>query len=209
MIVASTAAAQVIAWGLNHPRGIAFGPEVALYVAEAGTGGSLPCVFGPEGQQFYGRTGSITRINLRRGTQERVATERPSIAGPDGFGALGPRDISFNGRGEARIPTGLGADPGTREPLCGEAGMTLARMVKMPASGGIQWLEDLGACASANNPPGEEEGSNHTAFWRCLASGSWPTRVQTHCPRSKPMARSRRLGSFQTASRRFRLRRSA
>src|SRR5213593_4593031 len=70
--------------GLHNPRGIAFGPEAALYVAEAGCGGgtsncqmSAPlssCVQllfdGALVTQCLGLTGSISR--LWNGVQERI-----------------------------------------------------------------------------------------------------------------------------------------
>jgi len=34
----------VVADGLDNPRGIGFGPDGALYVAESGSGGSGPCI---------------------------------------------------------------------------------------------------------------------------------------------------------------------
>ena len=40
---------KVVAEGLDNPRGIGFGPDGALYVAESGSGGAGPCVEGPEG----------------------------------------------------------------------------------------------------------------------------------------------------------------
>ena len=66
---------ETIAAGLDNPRGLAFGPEGALYVAEAGPG---PYTAGPEGTVCYGPTGAITRIDLRRNVRERVATGLPS-----------------------------------------------------------------------------------------------------------------------------------
>ena len=62
-------AVTVIMSGLDNPRGLAFGPEGALYVAEAGRGGDGPCVNAPAGLRCYGPTGAITR--LWRGVQEQ------------------------------------------------------------------------------------------------------------------------------------------
>jgi glucose/arabinose dehydrogenase len=54
----------VIASGLDNPRGLAFGPEGALYVVEAGRGGDGPGtpfeLFG-DGSCF-GLTGAVTCI---------------------------------------------------------------------------------------------------------------------------------------------------
>src|SRR4051812_35769628 len=80
--VASGATVTLVASGLNNPRGIAFGPEGGLYVAEAGTGGATPCGVGPDGQAvLFGLTGSVTRIDLKSGAQERIVTGLPSKAG--------------------------------------------------------------------------------------------------------------------------------
>src|SRR3954464_8199099 len=61
----------VVARGLDNPRGIAFGPEGALYVAEAGGGGSGPCTpFELGGEPVcFGPTGAVTRVS--HGRQER------------------------------------------------------------------------------------------------------------------------------------------
>jgi hypothetical protein len=50
---------EVIATGLDNPRGLDFGPDGALYVAEAGRGGDGPCIAGPEGGRYA--TGLLER----------------------------------------------------------------------------------------------------------------------------------------------------
>ena len=75
----------VIASGLDNPRGLAFGPDGALYVAEAGRGGtSTLCDVGGNGQpRCYGPTGAITRIT-GIGVHDRIVTGLPSLAGANG-----------------------------------------------------------------------------------------------------------------------------
>src|SRR5437867_1227171 len=101
----SNAALTCVMDGLHNPRGITFGPEGALYVAEAGCGGgtsdcqvSVPlssCVQlvfdGTPVTQCLGLTGSISR--LWNGIQERVATGLPSVAARNGSNATGPSDV--------------------------------------------------------------------------------------------------------------------
>ena len=67
--------AQVVASGLNNPRGLTFSPNGGLYVAEAGTGGSGPCFAGPEGPACFGHSGCVTRID--GSGQRRVLTGVP------------------------------------------------------------------------------------------------------------------------------------
>jgi hypothetical protein len=72
-----TAAAQpfeVIASGLDNPHGLAFGPEGALDVVEAGRGSDGPCTpFEPFGDgSCFGLIGAVTCIS--GGKQEHVVT---------------------------------------------------------------------------------------------------------------------------------------
>ena len=64
---------QVVMSGLDNLRGLAWGPEGALYVAEVRRGG-------PEGLKLAGFTGSVSR--LWHGDQTRVITETAVVGRP-------------------------------------------------------------------------------------------------------------------------------
>src|ERR687897_2375103 len=59
--VLSPSDADTVMRGLNNPRGLAFGPNGALFVAEAGRGGSGPC-FQSMQLVCYGPSGAIGRL---------------------------------------------------------------------------------------------------------------------------------------------------
>jgi hypothetical protein len=147
----------VVMSGLDNPRGLAFGPEGALYVAEAGRGGPGPCILlRPMPTPFcYGPSGAVTR--LWRGEQERVATGLPSYAGPTGE-ATGPHDISFLGRGGAYVTIGLGIEGQPRSAFA--VGDQFGWLAHVPASGGWRRVDDIAAYEYANNPGGGPLDSN-------------------------------------------------
>lgn len=168
--VAQTSVSVVMS-GLDSPRGLAFGPEGALYVAEAGRGAGVVanpaidprCFTGPQGGLMcYGATGAVSRS--WRGAQEQVATGLPSTAMPTGNRGTGPTDIAFLGHGHAYVTIGLENNPRRRAevPQIPElAG--LASLVHVTASGVWRFVADVGAYEAANNPDGRltDDGSPH------------------------------------------------
>jgi hypothetical protein len=146
----------VVMSGLDNPRGLALGPEGGLYVAEAGRGGSGPCPVLRGAAQCFGPSGAITR--LWRGRQERVAEGFPSQVSPAGD-ALGPNDISFQGRGGAYVTVGLGADPAART-LFGDEGSLFGNLFHLSASGQWRIDADISAYEAAVNPGGLPIDSN-------------------------------------------------
>jgi hypothetical protein len=141
----------VVMSGLDHPRGMAIGPEGGLYVAEAGRGGSGPCqiVLPNEPPRCFGLTGAISR--LWKGVQERVVTGLPSQANAPG--ATGPHDISFIGRGGAYVSIGSGGNPLLRAGW-GPGGELFGTVVHMPTSGRWRVVADIGAFEATDNPDG-------------------------------------------------------
>jgi sugar lactone lactonase YvrE len=154
----------VVADGLDNPRGIGFGPDGALYVAESGSGGSGPCVAGgPEGgETCFGRSGAVTRITKR--SQHRVLTGLPSLAEPGGVAATGPVDLGFSGRAGYLLIGNFGG-PAERAQF-GPGARRLGKLLKVDLRG-IRAVADFPRFEAANDPdesagavPGGEPGIN-------------------------------------------------
>jgi hypothetical protein len=104
--------------GLNSPRGIKFGPDGALYVAEAGVGGtfmSTTCTQVPQAGPYTGSdTGSrISRID-REGRRTTVVTHLPSSTTSPATGAdvMGVADVEFIGNTLYGLLSGAGCSHG-------------------------------------------------------------------------------------------------
>jgi hypothetical protein len=152
---------QVVASGLDNPRGLAFGPDGALYVVEAGRGGSstlcLPNNETPGGpDRCYGPSGAVTRI--ANGRQERVVSGLPSLAPPGGTGATGPQDIDF-GLGAAWVTIGFGGAPAQRAPFVA-AGVNLGWLARISLTGEVTYIVDFAAAEGSSNPDGGAIDSN-------------------------------------------------
>jgi hypothetical protein len=143
--------ATVVMCGLDNPRGLAFGAEGSLYVAEAGRGGfglsDAQCFTGAAGgSRCYGPTGAISR--LWNGVQERVATGLPSHASVQGVQAIGPADIAIVGI--PYVTMGLQQPPAVREQYPFLAGF--ARLIQVLPTGGWRSIADLGAHEAEHDP---------------------------------------------------------
>ena len=99
--VYAQASSNVHVWvtGLNGPRGLRFGPDGNVYVAEAGTGGSTSTagtctqVIPPVGPYLGGNTSRVSKID-KNGNRTDVVTGLPSTV--DALGDLsGAADVIF------------------------------------------------------------------------------------------------------------------
>jgi hypothetical protein len=162
LLLAAPAAAgswtsTVIATGLDNPRGLAFGPDGALYVAEAGRyvpGGPSTLIRGVE--NVYSDTGAITRVH--GGTQTRFLSGLPSLADASGE-ASGPTDLAFDAMGRGYVVVGLGTNPSVRTTDLAPFGQNLGLVYRFDAMGTTA-VGDISAYELAFNPVGGALDSN-------------------------------------------------
>lgn len=150
---------ETVMAGLLNPRGLTFGPDGALYVAEAGSGGTGPTITtGNDDVLGYGATGAISR--LQNGTQERLVSDLPSFAGPSGEQAHGPQDLTFGADGRLYATMGLGANPAELTNVASENNADLAGKLVVIEGGVAQVFADIPAFEVANDPDGAGPDSN-------------------------------------------------
>lgn len=141
--------AKVVASGLEAPRGLKFGPDGDLYVAEAGTGGTnstsgmCPQVVPPVGPYHGGLTGRISKFD-KHWNQTTVASGFPSTVNaqtPPAF--MGVADVSFVGGTLYALIAGGGCSHGNPTMPAGVA-------VVNTANGNWHYVADISSFLHAN-----------------------------------------------------------
>jgi hypothetical protein len=156
---------EVVAGGLDNPRGLAFGQNGALYIAEAGRGGEGFCLRTTAGHVCFGPSGAITQV--LDGQQTRVVRGLPSKAGAGGYRALGPHDLTLGAGNIAFVVTGLGfpaGSPETRDAF-GPNAVDFGKLLRVDLKQGTwESMADFVAYEAANDPDGGVVDSNPYAI---------------------------------------------
>ncbi|WP_370095673.1 ScyD/ScyE family protein [Streptacidiphilus sp. MAP12-20] len=133
---------------LGNPRGLSAGPDGSLYLAEAGSGGTVCVPGGLSGTTCVGLTGSFDQVS-DSGTVRRVVTHLISASGPGGIAAEGPVSVShgpddtfFGLFGESsHVVPPKGAIPNNLR----RAGLAqLGHLVLVKHNGSVKDLSDVG-----------------------------------------------------------------
>jgi hypothetical protein len=133
------ATVSVFATGFNDPRGLKFGPDGYLYVAEAGTGGTQSsvnlCPGLGDGEEYFGSPagGRISKVSSS-GTRSTITDNLPTSVGP---GLLGVADVAFVGNTLYALLNGGGCSHGVPTVPNG--------IVKINANGTFSVVADLGS----------------------------------------------------------------
>ena len=143
---------STVATGLDNPRGLAFGPEGALYVTEAGRGGAGPC-FAVRGITFSSDRPAPSRdLATRRSASSRACRPTPARRCRRGDRTAAP---GVPGSRRPLRDHRAGQEPGGQfDGSLGDIGPGFGRLISVDASGGVHAVADVSAYEAANNPDG-------------------------------------------------------
>ncbi len=168
------ASLSVVADNLDNARGVSFGSDGSIYVAEAGNGGDCP----PSATLCAGNTGAVTKITPNG--QQRILSNLPSLAVIPSTNQRfvdGPQEIKFDSSDHAYFLNAYGTFPGSRDPeLNAASGNTIPpeRISNTPSlgqlysvnlnTGNLTSIADLAKYELVNNPDGTDLVSNPYAL---------------------------------------------
>ncbi|MDP9861968.1 MULTISPECIES: ScyD/ScyE family protein [Streptosporangium] len=151
---------KVVAKGLDSPRGLMFGPDGTLYIAESGHGGKVKCASppAPEGEKAektcLGLTGQVS--TLKDGKTSVLLDGLPSAAS-GGF-ALGPHDVALTEKGDLLVTVGFSGDTAFRAKL-GPKAAPLGTLLTISKKGRRISVADLAAYETKHNLDRKDKGS--------------------------------------------------
>jgi len=140
-----------VATGFDNPRGLAFGEDGRLYVAEAGSGGPTCATGGPGGGSLCIGLSSGISVITDDGAHHRILSDLASTSGQGGFFATGADGLSSNDDGHlftvmtecpqvaGHIPPGV-FDPSLISSVQGQLGQVLS-----VNDGGFRAIAGVGA----------------------------------------------------------------
>jgi len=155
--LASAANVSVYATGFNNPRGLKWGPDGHLYVAEGGPGGANStigqCTQVPDAGPYTGSPTGGRISKVVNGTRVTVTDQFPSSQTQPGLGSLvsGVADIAFIGNTLYAITAGSGCSHGVANTVNG--------VFRVSSTGHITMVANLSAFQMAHpvaNPSPED-----------------------------------------------------